>query len=226
MPPKPKVNASGGEPAGGESHHRHVIASRAARLEVAFLARRQHSQRARRIHRVERHDLRQHRPVLPREFQLIEQFDVAQGGSRLCLVDDVAKLTCAQQRHRGHGDHAGLDHRQPRERHRNRVATAQQHSAAGHELHVFDEHAADAIHAVTHIVVAERDAAGPQQRPRAETFLRRLVEQLFNRVELWRELQLGQVEAQLRHLVCRRHAIADKRVGMCAHAAASAPVAA
>jgi hypothetical protein len=66
-------------------------------------------------------------------FQLVQQRAVAERQRGLGLVDDVAEFAGAQQRHGGHRHHAGLDHRQPGQRHADRIATAQQHPVAGHQ---------------------------------------------------------------------------------------------
>jgi hypothetical protein len=102
---------------------------------------------------------------------------------RLRLVDDVAQLARAQQRHGGHGHQPGLDDRQPGEGQPDRVAAAQQHAVAGHQAQVVDQHAGDAVDAVAHVGIGERDARRAQQRPVGPALLRRLVEQFLDQVQ-------------------------------------------
>jgi hypothetical protein len=79
--------------------------------------------------------------------------------SRACgsagALKDVPELACPQQRHGRHRDGAGLHHRQPGQRHADRVAATQQHAVAGSYAQVLDQHAADAVDAVTRFLVAE-----------------------------------------------------------------------
>jgi hypothetical protein len=100
----------------------------------------------------------QHGPLLAGQLQFVQQPGVAERELRLRLVDDVRELARAQQRHGGHRDAARLDHRQPGERQADRVAATQQNAVAGLQAEVFHQHAADAIDAVAHVVVRERDA--------------------------------------------------------------------
>jgi hypothetical protein len=96
--------------------------------------------------------------LLLRNRQFVEQPTVAQRGHGARLLDDLAKLLRAQQRHRRHRDQPGLHHREPRERHRHRVAAAQQHAVAGHEPEVFGQHLRDAVDLDRRLVVRERAA--------------------------------------------------------------------
>jgi hypothetical protein len=91
-----------------------------------------------------------------RQLQLFQQLRVAQR-HRLRLVDDVAQLLGAQQRHGGHRHQPGLDHRQPGQRHADRVAAAQQHAVAGHQTEVLHQHLRDAVHTLLGLGIGQRD---------------------------------------------------------------------
>ena len=89
------------------------------------------------VQRVEGHDGREHRVQVLRAACSSASRPASHSATVACdLVDDVAELLGAQQRHGGHGDQPGLDHPQPGQRHADGVAAAQQHAVAGHQLQV------------------------------------------------------------------------------------------
>jgi hypothetical protein len=92
-----------------------------------------------------------------------QQRGIAQGGVDTGLVGDHAELALAQQRHGGHRDAAGLDHRQPAGGQHGVVGSAQQHAAAGGQLPLFGNHVRDAIDPIAQLLIGPADA-GPAQR--------------------------------------------------------------
>jgi hypothetical protein len=155
--------------------------------------------------------------LLLRNHQFVEQPTVAQRGHGAGLLDDLAKLLRAQQRHRRHRDQAGLHHREPRERHRHRVAAAQQHAVAGHEPEVFGQHLRDAVDLDGRLRVRERAGRRAQHRLVAEALRIRLVQQFLHEVQLVGQLQLGQVIAKDRQLLGRRQAVVNEAVDLGRH---------
>ena len=142
------------------------------------------------------------------------QAPVAQRVRGLGLVDDVGELLGAQQRHGGHGDAAGLDHREPARRHHRVVRAAQQHPVAGHQPHLAHQHVRQAIRLRQQLGVAALSVGRAQRDPLAVAARQRAVEQLDGAVHARRISELRQLEQELRPLLARRKVVARERVEM------------
>ena len=140
------------------------------------------------------------------------------------LVTTSVSSFAREQRHRRHDDAAGLDDREPAGRHPRAVGTAQQHTVAGHESHVLDQHVRDAVRVRGEVGIRPASAAGRHdRRARAPAAQKRAVEELRRAVQRVGVPQLGQREDEIGPFAARRQVVAGKRVdvGGTRHAAAS-----
>jgi hypothetical protein len=131
------------------------------------------------------------------------------------LGDDRTELGGAQQRHRRHGDAAGLHHREPARGEHRRIGAAQQHAIAGHQPHVPDEHMGDPVSLVPQIRIGPAQPAGRADADAvAASFGDVAVEKLGGAVQLVGKSQLRQLEQELRLLLGRRKIVAGEAVEM------------
>jgi hypothetical protein len=200
--------------AAGEGEQGDVVGGSRAGRERGCLMRHQLTKIARIVRRVEAQHMLQRRECLLCLLQFLKQASVANGGHRLRLVDHLAQLGGAQQRHGGHRDQPGLDHRQPRQRHANRVAAAQQHAVAGLQLQLVGKVVGDAIDPLARFGVGEGDLRRAQQGPVGPTARRGAIEQALDQVGLVGDAQLRQVVTQLGPLIARRQTVVDEAVGL------------
>jgi hypothetical protein len=98
----------------------------------------------------------------------------------------------------GHGDAAGLHHREPAGHQHRLVGRAQQHPVAGHQAAVLHQHVGDPVGLALQLGIGPARAAGRADAGAvAAAFLHRAVEQLGGAVEPLGKAQLGQVEQEL-----------------------------
>ncbi|MCY1229286.1 hypothetical protein D9M72_416480 [compost metagenome] len=146
--------------AAGKGDQADVVAGGVAGREGIWLARHRRLQRTLAF-TVEVQRARQARAVefaarLLVGIELLAQPRIAQRGTDLGLVDDLLQFLGAQQRHGRHRDHARLERGQPAGGHHQVVGPAQQHAAAGHQLHVLDQHMGDAVHQRRQLRIRDR----------------------------------------------------------------------
>ena len=172
-----------------------------------------------RVFDVERHHGLDHRVMRAGQLQLLQQLGITQGQHRLGLVDDVAELLGAQQRHGRHRHQPGFHHRQPDQCQPDRISTAQQDPVAGHQSEVLHQHQGDPVDPVQRLRISQRQRVRAQHRAVCEAFVRGLVKQFLDRIERLRKLQLGRVKQQFGHLRGRWQPLVHKTIhlGRVAH---------
>jgi hypothetical protein len=192
--------------AGGEGDQRDVVDCRVDIRELGGLAFEQGFERARAA-AVEPVHLFQAGALRLRELHLLAQPHVAERRTDPGLVDDLPQLLRAQERHRSHGDAAGLDHPEPARRHHRIVRAAQQHAVAGDELEIVHERVGDLVGADGELPVGARVLLPVDHRvddgALAVPVRDHPVEQLRGAVQPRRVPELRPLEQELRHLVRR-----------------------
>ena len=131
------------------------------------------------------------------------------------LRDDLGELLGAQQRHRRDGDAARLHHGEPAGREHRRVGAAQQHAVAGHQAHVLDQHAGDAIGLTLQLGVRPADTAPVTQSRSPSPAPTQRSSSSVAQLSCCGNRQLGQVEAELR---LQHRPAADDRARRCRRA--------
>jgi hypothetical protein len=126
----------------------------------------------------------------------------------LGLRDHLAQLTRAQQRHRRDHDAAGQEDPEPARHQLRGVGPVQQDPVAGHQPHVVDEHAGDALGPVAQVGVGPGLIVAVDARALVEP----PVQQRDGRVHPLGILELGQGEEQVRPLLPRRQVVPGEGV--------------
>ena len=203
--------------AGGEREQATVVGRGVHGVERVGLQGHRSFQRAR-ITRiaVEQQHLAQLRAGRAHAQQCIGQPRVAQCVGDLRLVDDGLQLPLTQQRHGAHRDAAGLDHTEPAGRHHRRVGAAQQHAVARHQAQLVHQHAGNAVGAGLQVGVGPAHRLALVQALHAQAaagaLRHRAVQQFGGHVQPLGQMQLGQLEAELRQRLGRRQVVTGEGV--------------
>ena len=112
-------------------------------------------------------------------------------------LDHGLELALPEQRHRGHGDAAGLDHAEPARDEPWVVRAAEQDPVAGHEPHLVDERLRDLVGPGPQVGIGPLLGIRQDAAPRAGPIHDVAVQQLGCAVEHRRVLQLREVEQEL-----------------------------
>ena len=134
----------------------------------------------------------------------------------LRLVDDLAELLGAQQRHRATAMPPAFITANQQATSIGLFADAQQHAVARHQPHFVDQHMGDAVGlaaAVRHSSSAGRRASSSAD-PVAAALVDMAIEQFAGAIEPLGKLQLGQFEQEFGLLLGRRQVVAREAVDM------------
>ena len=118
-------------------------------------------------------------------------------------------------RHRGHGNAAGFQHREPAGGHLRVVGSAQQHTIAGDDAEILHQYPRNPVGLRQQVGIGPAQAAGREDgHPLAPSVGDGTVQQCGGCIDPVRILQLGQVVDEFRPLLARRQMVARKRVNV------------
>ncbi len=146
--------------------------------------------------------------------QVVGQAHVTQRMGDFALSDHLLDFLGAQQGHGGHRNTTGLHHGKPAGHQHGVVGCTQQHTVAGHQTHVGDQHVGDAVGMCQQIGIGPAHTWRLDAHTVTPAFVDGPVEQLGGTVQLRRKLQFRQIEQVFGLLVRRRQPVIRKGIDM------------